>query len=68
MKNCVFCQNANKCGILTIKKCTGCRFAKTIEELKYGRINALNRIKSLPLKQLEYITNKYYKGVMITDA
>ena len=47
------------CAVLTEKKCHGCSFRKTHEELDAGREKADDRIASLPEEQQEYIRRKY---------
>ena len=65
MKNCVFCKSNNKCIALVEKKCERCSFAKTAEQLNFGRQCAMRRIKSLPEKQRNYINDKYYYGRLV---
>ena len=48
------------CTVLTEKKCHGCSFCKTHEELDAGREKAEDRIATLPEAQQEHIRFKYH--------
>lgn len=58
-KECVFYQG-KKCAALNQKKCGGCRFFKTEEQLEEGRKRAKDRVMSLPLEQRLHIASVYY--------
>lgn len=47
------------CLALMEKRCRGCSFFKTPEELDAGREKADDRISKLPEEQQEYIRKKY---------
>ena len=47
------------CSALTEKRCVGCSFRKTREELDAGREKADDRIAALPEEQQEHIRFKY---------
>ena len=59
MNDCAF-NNDKKCIALNKKKCAGCPFRKTQEELNEGRQKALKRISKLPPKTQAHILTKYY--------
>lgn len=59
MKDCAFDRN-DVCSALRCKKCKGCNFRKTREELIEGRKKSADRISKLPLKTKQYIYRKYY--------
>jgi hypothetical protein len=59
MKTCT-CDNGEECSALREKKCNGCAFRKTKEELVKGREKAIDRISSLPQSKQIYIRRKYY--------
>ena len=56
--DCVF-DFGYKCVALTCKKCEGCCFRKTQEQLEAGRKRAKKRINSLPAEIQAYIRDKY---------
>lgn len=58
-KECVF-YKGKTCAALNQKKCSGCRFFKTVEQLEKGRKRAKSRIMSLPLEQRLHIARMYY--------
>ena len=60
MNFCVF-NKGEECDALREKKCAGCSFYKTSEELKEGRAKAFERIEKLPLAERVVIHRKYYK-------
>ena len=60
MDGCVF-DNVLDCRALREKKCAGCPFRKTKEELNKGREKSLDRIAILPQKQRTHILRKYYR-------
>jgi hypothetical protein len=60
MKECAFDNGATKCKALSEKKCEGCRFYKTIDQVFAGRQKAEKRIRSLPPTAQAYIKRKYY--------
>jgi hypothetical protein len=49
-----------ECVALAEKKCAGCTFRKTSEQLKEGRQKAEKRIRTLPLFTQLHIHRKYY--------
>lgn len=55
---CAFDKNTF-CAALTEKRCNGCSFRKTREELDAGRERADDRIATLPEEQQEHIRKKY---------
>lgn len=59
MKVCAF-ENDKQCNALKTKKCEGCHFFKTKEELINGRKKAAERISKLSPKTQTQILNKYY--------
>ena len=59
MEKCAF-DNEDKCKALTEKKCLGCKFRKTEEELQSGREKARGRLESLPMEEMLHIKNKYH--------
>lgn len=56
--NCAFDKNRFCCA-LKEKKCEGCKFRKTPEELEAGRKKAEARLKTLPMKEQVRIQEKY---------
>lgn len=48
------------CSALTDKKCEGCKFRKSEDELLEGRQKAEKRIMKLPLIKQLHIHRKYY--------
>lgn len=60
MKICVF-DNGEECDALREKKCLGCVFCKTPEELKEGRRKAYERLEKLPLAKRIIIHRTYHK-------
>lgn len=60
MCECVF-DNGTNCVALNEKKCDGCKFRKTEEELAAGRKRAMDRINNLPHEHYDYIHEKYHK-------
>ena len=61
MDGCVF-DMGEKCFALTEKKCKGCKFCKTKEELKNGRDQATARLMTFDREVLNKIKAKYYSG------
>ena len=59
MKDCAFDRGC-ECNALTEKKCKGCAFCKTTEELIEGRQKAEERIRTLPQTTQTHIKRKYY--------
>lgn len=59
MKECTF-NDGTECKVLTEKRCEGCRFRKTTEELIEGRKKAEKRVRNLPKSELIHIYRKYY--------
>jgi hypothetical protein len=62
MDKCAFDFGKRRCYALNVKKCEGCRFFKTEEELKAGREKATDRLMTLDRKFLNDINRKYYGG------
>ncbi len=60
MNDC-FAFKQRSCGALTVKKCEGCSFYKTIEEYEAGHQRAMERIQSLDKVHRELILDKYYR-------
>lgn len=56
-----FAYSRKKCAALTKKKCHGCNFYKTKEELKEGQKKARDRIKTLDEGIQEHIRDRYFK-------
>ena len=61
MNKCAF-DRGKKCFALTTKKCNGCNFYKTKEQLKEGREKATDRLMTLDMVTLKHIKAKYYCG------
>ena len=59
MNKCAF-DNGDKCNAMTEKKCLGCKFRKTEEELKAGREKSLARLETFPLAWKMHIKRKYH--------
>ena len=59
MSKCAF-DSDKKCAALTEKKCNGCRFRKTSEEVEAGREKACRMLKALPLHQRRHLIRKYH--------
>ena len=59
MDKCAF-DLGEKCAAMTERKCPGCHFFKTQEELKEGRDKAAKRVASLDPDLKQYIRHKYY--------
>lgn len=59
MNKCAFDRD-DKCSALEEKKCDGCKFFKTDEDLKISRIKVKIRLQSLPWEQQTHILRKYY--------
>ena len=59
IQDCAFA-NGKKCVALTEKRCPGCVFRKTQEELIAGREKAAKRIKTLPTERQKQICDSYY--------
>lgn len=60
MDKCAFDVGGTKCAALTQRRCTGCPFCKTVEDLQRGRDKAMERIESLPNDQYAHIMEVYY--------
>lgn len=60
MCKCVF-DKGDSCSALNPKKCAGCNFRKTKEELTAGREHAAELLDRLPNEQRDAIKEKYYK-------
>ena len=58
MEKCVF-DMGDKCKALNEKKCVGCRFRKTEEELNASREKAKERLESFPYAVKMHIKHKY---------
>lgn len=59
MKICAF-ENGTECDALREKKCVGCPFRKTHEEVEAGREKARKRLLNLPKTTQIQIRRKYY--------
>lgn len=59
MDKCAFDLGKRKCSALTTKNCVGCKFCKSIEELREGREKAAERLMTLDKETFEYINAKY---------
>ena len=62
MDKCAFEASKIKCSALKTKKCIGCAFRKSKEELKEGREKATDRLMTLDKVTLKDIKAKYYTG------
>ena len=60
-----FADNGFKCGILKEKKCEGCVFRKTYQQVEISKKRALRRLKSLDWDSRKYIAEKYGVGGII---
>jgi hypothetical protein len=60
--NICFADYGNGCKALTVKKCKGCSFFKTREEVREGRIKAIQRILSLDKETRDFIIETYYNS------
>ncbi len=60
-----FADNGFKCGILKEKKCEGCVFRKTYQQVEIERKSALRRLKSLDLDMRVAIAEKYGVGGIV---
>lgn len=58
MSECAF-DKRKKCIALTTKKCNGCNFYKTKEQLNEGREKATARLMTLDKATSDYINAKY---------
>lgn len=56
---CVFENENGKCEALTKKKCDNCNFYKTPEQLKNGRMRAIDRLKAVGIYENALLV---YKG------
>lgn len=61
MDKCAF-DLGKRCHAITEKKCKGCKFYKTKEQLKEGRERATARLMTLDRELLNDINRKYYTG------
>lgn len=61
MDKCAF-DLGKRCHAMTEKKCDGCKFFKTKEQLKAGREKATDRLMTLDRELLNDIKAKYYSG------
>ena len=59
LKRCAFNAGDDSCTALTIKKCEGCRFRKSNDELIEGRERAAARIQTFPKDYQAHIKSKY---------
>ena len=60
MSECAFENDFNgECSAMTEKKCQGCKFRKTKDELEEGRKKARERFDALPLDLRTYLKQKY---------
>ena len=59
-EQCVFDAGKRVCYALNVKKCEGCRFRKSKEELIRGRKRAAARIQTLSKEYQAHIKSKYY--------
>lgn len=58
MLKCAF-DRGDECSVLEFKKCQGCRFFKTDEQVKKSREKSEARISALPATTRRRILNKY---------
>lgn len=58
MEKCAFESNNDKCTALVEKKCDGCKFRKTEEQVKHDRQKSLERLDSI--KGGLWLYKKYY--------
>ena len=63
-EKCVFDEGEWKCSALTKKRCVGCSFYKTEEQLSAGREKAEERLKELSGEQRLRIEDTYHKRVI----
>lgn len=56
---CVFYRSDNNCAALVTKRCGGCAFFKTAEQLEEGRRRSEARIERLPRQKREHIKETY---------
>lgn len=59
-ETCAFDAGDGSCTALTIKKCEGCRFRKSEEQLIRGRERAAARIKTFTKEYRAHIKARYY--------
>jgi hypothetical protein len=57
-----FALNGDECVLLNDRRCYGCAFYKTVEELGKSQAAAFARIAKLPFEDQHYIAQKYYGG------
>ena len=57
---CAFDNGKRSCTALTQKKCNGCNFRKTPEEVRAGRERAARRLRTLPEEQQKQIRDSYH--------
>ena len=53
-------KNGDRCSVLKEMRCEKCSFFKTENQFRKGRLEARERIESLPPKQNAHILEKYY--------
>lgn len=59
MIDCFAYENKNRCSVLTVKKCIGCKFYKTQEKLNKDEEAAQKRLESKTgMKGIAYMTYK----------
>ena len=61
-KGCVFKRSENECAALVSKRCPGCPFFKTAEDLEKGRRRSEARIDKLPRQQRNHINEMYRRS------
>ena len=61
MEKC-FADKDSYCSALNKKKCEGCNFFRTEEDLEESKNRAMKRIDSLSKTTQDYIYGKYFKG------
>lgn len=60
-----FADNGFKCGILKEKKCEGCVFRKTYQQVEISKKRALRRLKTLDKVTRLRIAEKYGVGGIV---
>lgn len=58
-KGCVFKRSEDNCAALMYKRCAGCPFFKTAEQLEESRRKCEARIDNLPSQRRKYIRSVY---------
>ena len=60
--SCYFKSDRGLCNVLTVTDCETCRFRKTAEQVRVGRIMAARKLRALG-QDGRYYVEKYYNGV-----